>query len=203
MPPQPAAKTYRDCFFLIAHIYLANSLTQFVFLLNKIKSFAKKLFYRPKYSTINKQKDSFAVFLRVFFCVGKSLAISMDSTQNKLLLLFVFDKMEMPLSEQTILEMCCSANNWINYIDCKQALMQLIDANFVAAVNKGRVKRSYVLYYAEGRICLAHFFVRIPSSLREVVSDNVKLNRMNYKRKQEYASDYQKIPTALTTCFLK
>lgn len=36
------------------------------------------------------------------------------------------------------------------------------------------------------------FFVRIPSSLREVVSDNVKLNRMNYKRKQEYASDYQK-----------
>ena len=61
----------------------------------------------------------------------------MDSTQNKLLLLFVFDKMEMPLSEQTILEMCCSANNWINYIDCKQALMQLIDANFVAAVNKG------------------------------------------------------------------
>ena len=71
------------------------------------------------------------------------MAISMDSTQNKLLLLFVFDKMEMPLSEQTILEMCCSANNWINYIDCKQALMQLIDANFVAAVNNfyDRIRR--------------------------------------------------------------
>ena len=114
----------------------------------------------------------------------------MDSTQNKLLLLFVFDKMEMPLSEQTILEMCCSANNWINYIDCKQALMQLIDANFVAAVNKGASNEAMYSITPEGRICLAHFFVRIPSSLREVVSDNVKLNRMNYKRKQEYR--YQK-----------
>ena len=102
------------------------------------------------------------------------MAISMDSTQNKLLLLFVFDKMEMPLSEQTILEMCCSANNWINYIDCKQALMQLIDANFVAAVNKGASNEAMYSITPEGRICLAHFFVRIPSSLREVVSDNVK-----------------------------
>ena len=131
------------------------------------------------------------------------MAISMDSTQNKLLLLFVFDKMEMPLSEQTILEMCCSANNWINYIDCKQALMQLIDANFVAAVNKGASNEAMYSITPEGRICLAHFFVRIPSSLREVVSDNVKLNRMNYKRKKEYASDYQKNPDGTYDVLLK
>ena len=90
------------------------------------------------------------------------MAISMDSTQNKLLLLFVFDKMEMPLSEQTILEMCCSANNWINYIDCKQALMQLIDANFVAAVNKGASNEAMYSIYA-GRQNLSCTFFRAHS----------------------------------------
>lgn len=90
------------------------------------------------------------------------MAIAMDSTQNKLLLLFVFDKMEMPLSEQTILEMCCSANNWINYIDCKQALMQLIEANFVSALNKGASSEPMYSITPEGRICLAHFLCVFP-----------------------------------------
>ena len=36
-------RKHTEIVFLIAHIYLANSLTQFVFLLNKIKSFAKKV----------------------------------------------------------------------------------------------------------------------------------------------------------------
>ena len=40
-----------------------------------------------------------------------------DATLNKLIILFVFDKMEVPLSENTILDMCCSSNNWIAYMD--------------------------------------------------------------------------------------
>ena len=34
-----------------------------------------------------------------------------DATLNKLIILFVFDKMEVPLSENTSLDMCCSSNN--------------------------------------------------------------------------------------------
>ena len=45
-----------------------------------------------------------------------------DTFLNKLILLFVFDKMEVPLSESTILDMCSSANQWINYMDCKPLL---------------------------------------------------------------------------------
>ena len=50
-----------------------------------------------------------------------------DALVNKLILLFVFDKMEAPLSENTILDMCCSANNWISYMDCKPLLGTLLD----------------------------------------------------------------------------
>ena len=39
-----------------------------------------------------------------------------DALVNKLILLFVFDKMEVPLSENTVLDMCCRTHGsriWI------------------------------------------------------------------------------------------
>lgn len=116
---------------------------------------------------------------------------SADAVQNKLLLLFVFDKMEIPLSEETILDLCCQSNNWISYMDCKQAMAQLIEASFIFKINNTNSEPLYTIT-PEGRVCLAHFFVRIPSSLREVVSESIKMNRMTYRRKQEYFSDYHK-----------
>ena len=116
----------------------------------------------------------------------------LDNTQNKLLLLFVFDKMEIPLSEDTIIDLCCTSNNWISYIDCKQALSQLIEASFIFRINNNSATKPLYTITPEGRVCLAHFFVRIPSSLREIVSEKIKISRMSYRRKQEYFSDYHK-----------
>ena len=116
------------------------------------------------------------------------MQIQGDSTVNKLILLFVFDKMEVPLSENTILDMCCSSNDWIAYMDCKPLLSQLIEASFIYEINTN----GKVLYTItpEGRVCLAHFFVKIPTSTRESISQFVKNNRNKYRRKQECASDY-------------
>ena len=41
--------------------------------------------------------------------------ITQDSTQNKLILLFVFDKMETALTESTVIDLCSYKNNWIDY----------------------------------------------------------------------------------------
>ena len=54
-----------------------------------------------------------------------------DSSLNKLILLFVFDKMEVPLSENTVLDMCCSSNNWLNYMDCQPILNQLLECGWI------------------------------------------------------------------------
>lgn len=116
--------------------------------------------------------------------------LTQDATQNKLILLFIFDKMEMPLSESTIMDLCQNKNNWIEYVNCKLALEQLIEANFIC-----KLSGSGDVFYnitVEGRVCLAHFFVRIPSSTREMISNYVKTSRMNYRRKQEYSSTYTK-----------
>ena len=61
-----------------------------------------------------------------------------DALVNKLILLFVFDKMEVPLSENTVLDMCCSSNAWISYMDCKPLLSTLLDHSFIYNVSTGR-----------------------------------------------------------------
>lgn len=131
--------------------------------------------------------------------------MQIDNTIYKLILLFVFDKMEVPLSENTVIDMCTSSNNWIPYMDCKVVFKQLVDeSNFIYRIN-GNSAASESLYTItpEGRVCLAHFFIRIPSTLREEISEYIKDNRMNYRRKQEYFADYHKNPDGTHTVILR
>ena len=60
-----------------------------------------------------------------------------DSTVKKLILLFVLDRIEIPLTENSIMDICTSRNNWLGYMDCKEALAQLIDAKFIYKLNDG------------------------------------------------------------------
>lgn len=125
-----------------------------------------------------------------------------NSTLSKLILLFVFDKMEVPLSETTIVDMCCCTNNWINQFECRPLLAQLIEAGFLYQINNSHNETLYTIT-PDGRMCLAHFFIRISSSLREEISDFVKNNRSKYRRKQDYITDYFKNADNSYTVLLK
>lgn len=117
------------------------------------------------------------------------MQIQGDSSLNKLILLFVFDKMEVPLSENTILDMCCSSNDWIAYMDCKPIILQLIEDGFIYDANENEDDPLYTIT-PDGRMCLANFFVRIPTSTRESIALFVKNNRMKYRRRQDCVADY-------------
>lgn len=112
-----------------------------------------------------------------------------DALLNKLILLFVFDKMECPLTENTILDICCSSNNWISYMDCKPIINQLIDHGFIYKLPPSGGEALYSIT-PDGRVCLADFFVQIPSSVRENISRFVKTNCLKYKKRQEFVADY-------------
>ena len=111
-----------------------------------------------------------------------------DSSLNKLILLFVFDKMEVPLSENTVLDMCCSSNNWLAYMDCQPILNQLLECGWIYDI--GSSGEPLYTITPDGRICLANFFINIPASTREAISIFVKNNRTKYRRKQECVADY-------------
>ena len=124
-----------------------------------------------------------------------------EASTNKLILLFVFDKMESPLSEETVLEMCSSSNSWMEYMDCKPLLSQLIDCGFIYRINDSGTPLYAIT--VDGRMCLANYYVKIPTSTREEIALYIKNNRNRYRKKQECFADYYKNKDGTFTVHLK
>lgn len=125
----------------------------------------------------------------------------MDTTILKLILLYVFDQMEIPVTSETLNEMCCSQNNWLTYMTLTEILPELVDARFVVSCPSSG--EDYFKITQEGRDCLNYFFYKVPSSIRKEISSYIKKNRISYKRKQEYFKDYCKNKDGTYTVTLK
>ena len=105
------------------------------------------------------------------------------------------------LSENTILDMCCSSNNWIAYMDCQPVIAQLLEHGFICDISASG-EPMYAIT-PDGRVCLANFFVKIPASTREEISVFIKQNRLKYRRKQECVADYYMNKDGTYTVYLK
>lgn len=115
-----------------------------------------------------------------------------DPVVNKLIMLYILDKMEIPLTEYSIVDICTNKNEWLNYMDCKEILWQLLEVKFIYNAEPENRESRYQITY-DGRSCLGHYFQRIPPSLREEISNFAKEERMNFKRNQEYVASYDKM----------
>ena len=129
------------------------------------------------------------------------LQVKGETSVNKLILLFVFDKMECPLSERTILDMCTSSREWINYMDCKVLIGKLLSDEFICEI-PGDDDPLYTIT-PEGRETLANFYINIPRSTREEISQYVKKFGAKFRTKQECKADYYQNKDGTYTVFLK
>ncbi|MEG1663579.1 MAG: DUF4364 family protein, partial [Clostridia bacterium] len=110
----------------------------------------------------------------------------MDSKIQKLIILCLFEKMAIPLTENTVLDISTSDNSWLTYMECKQYLAELIETNLLY-----RVPKSECLNITQDGIsCLALFSNRIPFSIRESIKVYSRENRMRFKKRQSYFCDY-------------
>jgi hypothetical protein len=113
----------------------------------------------------------------------------------------MFDKMDFPIMEDSVLNICCNYNNWILWMECKETLGQLLEAAFIyQSVHENKV---YYSLTPDGRMCLSHFYTRIPASLRADITEYIKENRMNFRRKQEYFRNYYRNADGTYTVQLK
>ncbi len=112
-----------------------------------------------------------------------------DAVTNKLIILFCLDKMEMPLTESSIIEICSVKNSWINYMDCLDLLYQLTEAKLIYKTECKEKEMRYSLTF-EGRECLSYFYKRIPANLRDEITQYSKANRLSIKQAQEYYANY-------------
>ena len=132
---------------------------------------------------------------------GDVMIKSGETSINKLIILFVFDKMESALSERTIVDMCSSSNEWMGYMDCVNVIHKLLDDNFICIVNQD--EDTLYTITPDGRETLANFYINIPKSVREEISIFVKKNSAKYRNRQECRSDYYQNKDGTYTVYLK
>ncbi len=112
---------------------------------------------------------------------------------DKLIVLFVLDKMEIPLTEDSILDICSVKNNWIeNYMDCKAIIHDMTTSNLLYKLGDGEESKALFSLTYEGRECLSYLYRRIPFATRENISQYLQVNKLNVKSSQEYTATYNK-----------
>jgi predicted transcriptional regulator len=118
------------------------------------------------------------------------MKIEDNSALNQLILLYVFEEMDVPLTQNTVTVMCTSLNTWLAYMDCIVTIEALKQSGFI--IRSANSKDAYYSITADGRTCLNNFYTRIPATLRNEISEYIRENRMSYRRKQEYHHSYKK-----------
>ena len=83
------------------------------------------------------------------------LQVKGDIDINKLIILYVFDKMETALSERTLVDVCSSSNNWVNYMDCLNLIEKMLEDGFLCQI-AAQDDKIYTIT-PDGRECLANF----------------------------------------------
>lgn len=124
-----------------------------------------------------------------------------EGTNNKLLILFILDKLEMPINEELLLQICSIDNVWIPYFYCAQAIEELVSGGLLS--KSTGPNRNLISLTTDGRTCLSHFYNDIAASLREQITEFVKAHRINYRKKQEFVADYFRNPDGSFTVTLK
>lgn len=125
-----------------------------------------------------------------------------NETTSKLIILYVMDKMDCEMTEDTILDMCYYRNKWVSYFTCKIALVELVKSGYVQDIKTNQSNKYYHIT-TEGRSCLSYFFNEIPSSVRDEIVEYIKQNKLTFRRKQEYFSDSYKNDDGSSTVVLK
>lgn len=116
---------------------------------------------------------------------------SEEKIRNKLILLFFMEKMEIPLTKNSILDICSLENDWISYMECVSIIISLTETNFIYKTENIENDELYSITY-EGRNCLSQLYTRIPYVLREKITEYVKKNKLFVKTSQEYTTTYKK-----------
>jgi len=128
--------------------------------------------------------------LAVQIPVDRNFDFVADEFVKKLIMLFAFEKMEIPLTDTSIDAIVSANPSWMTYMDCKEVLFQLQESKFIYRAAHGN--DAVFGLTQDGRMALSNFYTKIPASIREEITDFAKVNRQKFKRNQEYTYDYFK-----------
>ena len=117
--------------------------------------------------------------------------------ENKLLILYLIDKMDLPLSRSHITDYIIQSE-FMDYYTLQQALGDMVDGGYLDAITDNNTTR-YTLT-DEGLQTLEYFEKHIPPSVRNKINCYIKENRQAIKRTFENTATF--FPNAENSEFL-
>lgn len=114
---------------------------------------------------------------------------SEELAQNKLLLLYIIDRSEKPLSNDQLTEFVLK-NNYMNYFLVQQYLSELIRSEFLEYSNE-KDEKTYVLL-DKGKATLSYFEDRISKSMKEEISREFTKIKENEKKATQVSGEFFK-----------
>lgn len=112
----------------------------------------------------------------------------LELAENKLLLLYIFCRINMPISNSHITQIVLE-NNLINYFSLQQFLSELIENGLISDIKKD--KRHMLSITPRGRDALEFFKSRIPEKKRDLIDNYINKNIVNIKDDVEVSADYE------------
>lgn len=112
----------------------------------------------------------------------------LELAENKLLLLYIFCKVDKPISNSGITQIVLE-NNLINYFSLQQFLSELIESGLINDIKKN--KQHMLSITQKGRDAFEFFNSRIPEKKREIIDNYIKKNISGIKKDFEISADYE------------
>jgi len=112
---------------------------------------------------------------------------TLELAENKLLLLYMMNKIKFPISNTQITEIVLE-NNLINYFTLQQYISELITSNFIKYTNVGGSNR--LIISEKGIKVLELFGARISDKKSEIVDDYIKEHLEKIKKEVTVSADY-------------
>ncbi|SHH78816.1 DUF4364 family protein [Clostridium grantii] len=110
-----------------------------------------------------------------------------ELAENKLLLLYLFNKIDLPISNNQITEIILK-NNLMDYFTLQQFITELSTSKFIESVEYDGKQRLQIT--PNGSNVLNLFNNRISPSKKELINDFIQKNIDNIKKEMTISADY-------------
>jgi DNA-binding HxlR family transcriptional regulator len=107
--------------------------------------------------------------------------------ENKLLLLYLIDKMDLPLSRSQITDYVREAE-FMDYFTLSQTLSEMVEGGFLENTVDNNTTRYSIT--GDGQTMLEYFEKHIPLPIRTMINSYVHNNRRNIKKEYEVTATY-------------
>jgi Fe2+ or Zn2+ uptake regulation protein len=112
---------------------------------------------------------------------------NIQNTENRLLLLYLIDEMDLPLSRSQITEHV-RQSEYMDYYTLQQTLAGMVDSGYLEQTQDNNTTRYSVT--EEGHTMLEYFKTHIPSSFRTKIDNYVRDHRRNIMKEFENTATY-------------